>query len=220
MTIGDGLSRSEEKQSMRSWYSEARSYYNAVTFTAPRTNTCGLHRLGGRDSPSATAAKERRQNSDQPCDAVSGGRREMEMGRFIASALTVVLMLVTMPAWADDLTGSDRFLCASVQATECVDGGDCGIDLPWNYNIPQFVEVDLGSKRLGTTEASGLNRSTAIDFLRREEGVISLQGAEMGRVYTFVISEPTGRATATIVTEGSAVIIFGACTPFPVVADE
>jgi len=131
--------------------------------------------------------------------------------------LAVALMFMTWNAWADDLTGSTKFLCASVQATECVDGGDCGIDLPWNYNIPQFIEVDLAAGRLGTTAASGLDRSTAIEHLRREDGVISLQGNEMGRVYTFVVSEPTGRATVTITTEGSAVIIFGACTPLPVV---
>jgi hypothetical protein len=135
------------------------------------------------------------------------------MKRLRVSGLVVMLALTVPVVWADDLTGSSKFLCAAVQATQCREGGECGIDLPWNLNIPQFIQVDLDAKRLSTTQASGQNRATAIAHLSRADGFIVLQGFEMGRAFSFVIAEQTGRATVTVATGGRAVVVFGACTP-------
>ena len=125
----------------------------------------------------------------------------------------LVVALAASGVWADDLTGASRLLCASVQATKCVEGGACGIDLPWNLNIPEFIEVDLTAKKLSTTAASGENRATPIAHLARENGLIVLQGFEMGRAFSFVITEQTGRVTVAVATEGRAVSVFGSCTP-------
>jgi hypothetical protein len=116
-------------------------------------------------------------------------------------------------ALADDLTGSTRFLCAPVQATVCVEDGECAVDLPWNVNIPQFIEVDIETKRLSTTEASGENRTTPIQHLSRGNGKIVFHGFEMGRAFSWVISEPTGHVTAAVAADGVAVSVFGVCTP-------
>jgi hypothetical protein len=135
------------------------------------------------------------------------------MRRLYLAALAALLVFSGQTAGADDLTGSNRFLCSAVQATECFVGGECGIDLPWNINIPQFIEIDLDGKMLSTTAASGQNRTTPIEHLEKENGVIALQGSENGRGFTFVISEETGQVTVAIATTGEAVIVFGACTP-------
>ncbi len=127
--------------------------------------------------------------------------------------LVLILALPGLAVQADDLTGSTAFLCASVQATGCLEGGECGIELPWNLNMPAFVEIDLEKKMLRTTEASGLNRKTPIEHLSRVDGVIFLQGYELGRGFTFVITEQTGQVTVAIATQGSGVIVFGSCTP-------
>ncbi len=128
-------------------------------------------------------------------------------------ALAAMLTLPGQTGWADDLTGSNRFLCASVQATVCFEDGECAIDLPWNLNIPDFVQVDLGARLLSTTEASGLNRETPIDHLSRMDGTIVFHGFEMGRAFSWVITEETGQVTAAIAAEGISVAVFGACTP-------
>jgi hypothetical protein len=133
-------------------------------------------------------------------------------------AFVVLLAVPGATVWADDLTGASRFLCAAVQATACLDEGDCEVDLPWNLNVPEFIEVDLDAKRLSTTKASGENRATAIDHLSRQDGLIVLQGLEMGRAFSLVITESTGRLAAAIAAEGRAVAVFGACTPMPVPA--
>ena len=100
----------------------------------------------------------------------------------------------------------------AVQATRCAEEGDCYQDLPWNLNVPQFIQVDLVAKRLSTTKASGENRSTPIEYLKRAGGVIVLQGFEGGRAFSFVISEATGMLSAAVAAEGKAVVVFGACT--------
>ena len=133
--------------------------------------------------------------------------------------LTMALIFLSQATWADDLTGSDRFLCVPVQAAVCVEDGECAVDLPWNLNIPQFIEVDLEEKRLATTMASGLNRETPIEYLRRSDGTIVFHGFEMGRAFSWVIDEATGHVTAAVATDGLAVSVFGACTPLAGEAD-
>ena len=93
-----------------------------------------------------------------------------------SSMIAVIACLMTVVgqvASADDLTDSNRFLCAAVQATMCVEDGECVVDLPWNLNIPEFIEVDLEAKRLATTAASGENRATPIQHLSRSDGSIA-----------------------------------------------
>ena len=134
----------------------------------------------------------------------------------IAGMLTAALALALAGATAtraDDLTGASRLLCTAVQATACIEDGDCFQDLPWNLNVPQFIQVDLAAKRLSTTRASGENRSTPIEFLKRDSGLIVLQGFEGGRAFSFVIEEDTGMASVAVAAPGRAVVVFGACTP-------
>ena len=132
---------------------------------------------------------------------------------FAAVFVAAVLVFGAQAASADDLTGSDRFLCVPVQAAVCVEDGECAVELPWDVNIPQFIEVNLEAKRLSTTEASGENRSTPIEHLLRADGTIVFHGFEMGRAFSWVIDEATGRVTTAVATDGIAVSIFGACTP-------
>ncbi len=134
------------------------------------------------------------------------------------SLIALVVALLAMaggPALADDLAGANQFLCAAVQATRCLEGGECATDLPWNFNVPEFIEVDLDAKRLGTTKASGENRATPIGHLIRADGHIVVQGFENGRAFSLVITEATGRLAAAIAAEGRAVAAFGSCTPMP-----
>ena len=131
----------------------------------------------------------------------------------IISLVAAGLILWSQAALAYDLTGSNRLLCAPVQATVCVEDGECAADLPWNVNIPQFIEVDLEAMRLSTTQASGENRATPIQHLSRGDGTIVFHGFEMGRAFSWVISEPTGHVTAAVAADGVAVAVFGVCTP-------
>jgi len=136
------------------------------------------------------------------------------MWRTTACVVVLLSIVGAGPVQADDLTETNRLLCAAIQATVCSEDGECEIDLPWNVNIPQFIDVDLEGRRLTTTAASGENRSTPIEHLSRVDGTIVFHGYEMGRAFSWVISEPTGHLTVALAADGVAVSVFGACTPW------
>jgi len=132
-------------------------------------------------------------------------------------SLLVVLLFVLASAsgFADDVTGAETILCTSVQATVCYFDGDCEIGAPWNWGVPQFIEVDFTNKKLSTTKASHELRETPFKNLERAEGLIFLQGVERGRAFSIVIEELSGIMSAAIARDQVTVSVFGACTPAP-----
>jgi len=142
---------------------------------------------------------------------------ESKMSRKVLTVfwLSVALLITISPAAvADDLTGASRFLCSVVTVGRCdVDG--CMDDTPDGALIPQFVIVDLGAKLLSTTPTSGQNRTTPLESIRREGGLIVLQGLQNGRAFSFVISEKSGSASVAIAREELVLAVSAACTPMP-----
>jgi hypothetical protein len=127
---------------------------------------------------------------------------------------TVVIVTVSPSLRADDVTGADRILCASIEATRCdLDG--CVTQDPVLWNIPQFLEIDLTARRLQTTAASGQNRATPIATLVRDNGHLYIQGLEGGRAFSLVIHEASGELNAAVAASGTSTAVFAACTPLP-----
>jgi len=127
--------------------------------------------------------------------------------------LILGLVLASTTLMADDLTGADRVLCTAIQATRCSADDECRTGAPWDWNIPQFIEVDLKKKQLATTAASGENRVTPIKNLERNDGVLYLQGVEGGRAFSFVIDEVTGSLSVATASAAGTTMVLGACTP-------
>ncbi len=137
------------------------------------------------------------------------------MKRLAIVAFSLAAFVLVGPARADDLTGADRFLCACASVSVCCEGGECASGSPDELDVPQFVEVDMVQKRINTTKASKLNRTSPIDNLKRVEGKIVLQGLENQRAYSFLIDEKTGSLSAAVARDGCSVTAFGTCTPLP-----
>ena len=131
----------------------------------------------------------------------------------VSIAGLLAALALAMPAQADSLEGADRLLCAAVQVNVCDTLGDCVSGPPRNWNIPQFMEVDLNENVLRTTKASGENRVTPVSHVSRDDGLIFLQGVEGGRAFNWVIVEGTGELTVAVAFDGTVVAVFGACTP-------
>ncbi len=129
--------------------------------------------------------------------------------------LVLILAILMAPAMtlADDLTGSEAFLCSVIYASRCTPDGECVSGPAWNLNIPQFIEVDLKAKTLSTTKASDENRSTRIKNLEREEDLIIFQGVENSRAFSFVITESTGMASNAVARADKGNVAYGVCTP-------
>lgn len=133
----------------------------------------------------------------------------------VAFACGVLVATLTPAVRADDVTGADRILCASIEATRCdIDGCTTGDPVLWN--IPQFIEIDLAAKRMQTTAASGANRATTFATLVREEGHVYIQGLEGGRAFSLVVHEASGELNAAVAASGTSTAVFAACTPLPV----
>ena len=128
-------------------------------------------------------------------------------------AMALLIALAAPLLMADDVTGASKLLCTSVEATSCRDDGDCVTDVPWSFNIPQFIEVDIAGKMLSTTKASDEVRQSPIQSLVRIDGAMVIQGLEQGRAYSFVINNKSGRLSAAVARDGITVTVFGACTP-------
>ena len=135
------------------------------------------------------------------------------MRKSFKGLVLVAALAAPSAAVADDLTGQQVFLCTPVQVNLCTDDGKCVTDLPWELNIPQFIEVNLKDKKLSSTKASGENRSTPIRTVLNEGGYIFLQGVEGGRAFSWVIEENSGMASVAVAADGKTVTVFGACTP-------
>ena len=130
--------------------------------------------------------------------------------------LVVMCILVYSAAFADDLAGRDRFLCSAGTVTAFTEDGYRIKAAPFDFNIPQFVEMDLQARRLSTLQASGQDRSTDIKYVERTGGHIVLQGVEEGRTFSWLIDESMGLVTVAIAVDGFNIAVFGACTPLPV----
>jgi hypothetical protein len=122
-------------------------------------------------------------------------------------------LLGTGPVLADNVQGVDLMLCASVEAQVCLEGSECKPFHTDSLDIPRFIIVDAEAGTLSTTEASGLNRQSAADNVRRADGYLILQGFERDRAYSFYVEELTGLATFSASETGRSITVFGACTP-------
>jgi hypothetical protein len=115
-------------------------------------------------------------------------------------------------AYAENLDGVDRMVCAAAQVQVCIEYDTCYAAAPMDLDIPEFVVIDIDDKTVSTTKASNENRSTTFTSVKKEDGTIYLQGVEGGRAFGFVIDEASGRMTVAVSRDGMTVSVFGACT--------
>mgnify|MGYP001816741337 FL=1 len=127
-------------------------------------------------------------------------------------AMVLAGLVLAGTAYADPLTGVNRFVCAASQVQICLEGDTCYSASPWELDVPEFVVIDLKKKSISTTKASGDDRSTTFNNSVRSEGNIFLQGLEAGRAFSFVIDEATGYMSVAVARDGMVVSVFGACT--------
>ncbi len=115
-------------------------------------------------------------------------------------------------AYAENLEGVDRMVCAAMDVQICIEYDACYTAVPVDLGVPEFVIIDTDEKTISTTKSSSEKRSTEFNSLLKEDGLIYLQGVEGGRAFSFVIDEASGRMTVAVSRDGVSVSVFGACT--------
>jgi hypothetical protein len=129
------------------------------------------------------------------------------------TSLTVVFGLIV---WSHGTAlakfdGSVPLLCAPIEVIECEAGGKCYNGSAEDVNLPQFIKIDFKNKMLSANNEPG--RTAPFIHFERDHGRLILHGGQNGRGWTAIISEETGKLSATISEERLGFIVFGACTP-------
>jgi hypothetical protein len=127
---------------------------------------------------------------------------------FLAMILAGV---AAQPVPAASFDGSKDLLCAMNRAFEC-DHHECAPTTMEEVNVPGFVKVDFGNKRLSGTGPAGDEQTTAVESLIKRDGKTILQGAENARAWSVVIDQENGRLSATVADNEVGFVLFGACT--------
>jgi hypothetical protein len=107
--------------------------------------------------------------------------------------------------------GSVPLLCVPIQVVDCEFGGRCFTGTAEDVNLPQFFKVDFKQKLLSAIDDA--SRTTKVAYTERDNGRLLMHGGQNGRGWTILISEETGKLSATISEEGVGFVVFGACTP-------
>ena len=135
------------------------------------------------------------------------------MNTLLRNAAATLVTVVPVIAQADNLAGTERFVCSSSQVTRCYALGNCETGPPWEWNMPSFVQIDLKKMTMSTPATSVEKRSSPIAKVERNDGQILLQGSENGRAFSMSITERTGLTSMALALDGMTISVFGACTP-------
>ena len=140
-------------------------------------------------------------------------KKILTIRKLITFFMLMVTLMIMKNAHADNIVNANKILCASASVIMCFSDGNCESTVPWELNVPSFIEIDFKKRHIATTEASGESRQTKIGQLKKEDGVIFLQGVEAGRAFSFVIDEEFGKVTIAVARQDLSVTVFGSCTP-------
>jgi hypothetical protein len=133
------------------------------------------------------------------------------MRKVITITVALGLCMLPGPLLAAKYDGSVSLVCVPIEIIECVAAGECFNSTAEDVNLPQFIKVDVKAKMLSAAEEGG--KKAEIKHLEHTNGRMIMHGGQEGRGWTLVISEETGKMSATISEDQAGFIIFGACTP-------
>lgn len=119
---------------------------------------------------------------------------------------------------AENIAGANQMVCTAQHISFCPPFDACQAGSPVDWNVPDFLVVDVAAKTLSTTGSAEKPRATSMQHVSREEDVLYLQGVENQRAYSIVIVEATGELAAAVSTPAANISIYGICTPLPVAA--
>ena len=122
------------------------------------------------------------------------------------------ICMAPVPLFAGDFDGSKPLLCAVIETIEYEQGGECQRGTAESIGIPQFLIINFQEKVISSTPESGPVRTTKIKNMERIDGKLILQGVQMGKAWSMVINEATGKVIISISDVMAGFIVIGACT--------
>jgi hypothetical protein len=119
-----------------------------------------------------------------------------------------------------DIDGTQPLVCTVISVSECFPGAGCEAVSPEQVDLPRHLWVDVAGKSIQDRK-SGEGRTSPVESVTRVDGKLILQGAEQGREnvrdgfgWTLAIMENGGEMVMTASGDMTAIVAFGACTPY------
>jgi hypothetical protein len=133
--------------------------------------------------------------------------------RGVAAALAAAGVMFAPGAFAAGLDGSRDLVCAAVNVVACAEGPGCVQGLAKNFELPEFMFVDMKAKVVrATAESPYKDVDSPIKNSETTGSQLILQGVENGHGWSMSIDRSSGRMTTTLSGELVSYMIFGACT--------
>jgi hypothetical protein len=115
-------------------------------------------------------------------------------------------------ALAVNIDWSKPVICAVLRTVECGVSEDCKSGSAESIDVPQFLRIDLGKRRMTGIRPSGEQAATTAQTLEDLSDSLILQGIEEGRGWTAVIDKISGKMVASAAGSQAGFLVFGACT--------
>jgi hypothetical protein len=128
--------------------------------------------------------------------------------------LTVILLALSAPIGPAQAADDNRLLCAITEVVECDSLGECSKLEAEEVGLPDFLIVDLESKKIKEATTVSLRESSFASH-SPVEGITILSGVDGMRGWSAVLSSENTRVTASVSDEGAGFIVFGHCRAEP-----
>ncbi|MGW8312556.1 MAG: hypothetical protein ACWGOL_04910 [Desulfuromonadales bacterium] len=129
----------------------------------------------------------------------------------LLSVIMLALSASVCPAQAAD---DNRLLCAITEVVECDSLGECAKLEAEEVGLPDFLIVDLASKKIKEATTVSL-RESSFAAHSPVEGITILSGVDGMRGWSAVLSSENTRVTASVSDEEAGFIVFGHCRVEP-----
>jgi uncharacterized Fe-S cluster protein YjdI len=132
---------------------------------------------------------------------------------FSVAALAGALLLASGVANAKGAyDGKSDLICASFNVMACVDGMNCVKGEARDFEMPEFMRVDVKKKVVfATYESESKRADSPIKNMEVNGSQLILQGVENAHGWSMAIHRDTGRMSLAVVGEQLSFSIFGAC---------
>jgi hypothetical protein len=140
-------------------------------------------------------------------------RNEKRKRGAVAALAAAAAALLATGASAEGLDGSRNMVCAAINVVACAEGSGCVQGLAKNFELPEFLFVDVKAKVVrATVESPYKEVDSPIRNSEANRSQFILQGIENGHGWSMSIDRASGRMTTSLSGELVSYLIFGACT--------
>ena len=137
----------------------------------------------------------------------------MKKSRTLLVALGLALAVgAADEASAKGFEGSGNFVCSTVEVVACTGSSICLQGHAHDFELPDFLFVEMAKKVVRATEESGQTESSPIKSVERTEHRVILQGFENHHGWTLAVDRRNGKMTLTSTGPDLSFMVFGACT--------